>query len=453
MTQQPSTLSAQLAPYSQEAEEALLGSILVNPEEFIPIALYLKPEDYYILRHAYIWEAYERISKRGEPIDYVTVQDELRALNRLDDIGGAAYLIHLINSTPSSVYADTYARLVQRAAIRRRLLIAADEIKALAMDEQLNIEKVTADAESRIVRVTHTDIGKPEEELSSIVARVLGDTEYHMLHPDQTMGIPSGFRDLDDLLGGFRKTSLYTVAARPGIGKTSLVTCIILNAAKLKSRIGFFTQEMSRDQIVSKMFAIEAGITTTSLYNARLSPRDWSNMVEAAGKLGNLPIYVDDASRRTPDQIRKIALRWINQYGLDMIVVDYLQILSDGGLYRGDDIAKVSYFADEMKQIAKELNIPVIALSQLNRELEKRADKRPQLSDLKQSGKIEEDSDVVIFIYRDAVYNEATEFPNRADLLIAKNRHGSPGTISLHFERSNTKFTDQRTQTIDLSQL
>lgn len=453
MTQQPSTTTAQLAPYSQEAEEALLGSILVNPEEFLPISLFLKAEDFYILRHSYIWEAYARINKRGDPIDYVTVQDELRALNHLDDIGGAAYLIHLTNSTPTSVYAEIYARLIQRAAIRRRLLIAADEIKALAMDEQLDIEKVTADAESRIVRVTHTDIGKEEEDLSSIVGRVLDDTEFHMLNPDQTMGIPSGFRDLDDLLGGFRKTSLYTIAARPGMGKTSLVTCVVLNAAKLKTRIGFFTQEMSREQIVSKMFSIEAGINTTALYNARMSPRDWSNMVQAAGNLSKLPIYVDDTSRRTPDQIRKISLRWINQYGLDMIVVDYLQILSDGGLYRGDDVAKVSYFADEMKQIAKELNIPVVALSQLNRELEKRADKRPQLSDLKQSGKIEEDSDVVIFLYRDVVYNEATEFPNRADLLVSKNRHGSPGTISLNFERAMTKFTDQRTQTIDLSQL
>lgn len=453
MSNQPSTLSTQLAPYSQEAEEAVLGAVLVNPEAFLGVASFLQAEDFYILRHQYVWEALLRISERNDQIDYVTVLDELRALNHLDDIGGPAYLIHLTNSTPTSVHAEVYGHLVERAAVRRRLLIAADEIKALAMDEQLNIEKVTSDSESRLFRVTERNLRRELIPMRDAINTYFERMEHLIQHPDEPLGLPTGFRDLDELLGGLQRSDLLIFAGRPGMGKTSFLLSVALNAAKLGARILIFTMEMGHEQLVQRFLSMETGINTQKLRTGQLLQQEWSRFVEATGRLGNLNVFIDDTPAMTPIQMRTKCRRIAHEYGLDLVIVDYMQLMSGGGGFESNRVQEISYISRSLKELARELNVPLFSAAQLSRAVEQRQDKRPQLSDLRESGSIEQDSDIVIFLYRDVVYNEATEFPARADLLVSKHRNGPTGTISLHFEKSLTKFSDARTQTIDLSSL
>ncbi len=453
MSNQPSTLPGQLAPYSQEAEEAVLGAVLVNPEAFLGVASFLQVEDFYILRHSYIWEALLRISERNEQIDFVTVQDELRAMTRLNDIGGPAYLLHLINSTPTSVHAEVYGHLVERAAVRRRLLVASDEIKALAMDEQLTIEKVTSDAESRLFHVTERNLRRELIPMRDAINTYFERMEHLIQHPDEPLGVPTGFHDLDELLGGLQRSDLLIFAGRPGMGKSSFLLSVALNAARIGARILIFTMEMDYEQLVQRFVAMETSINTQKLRTGQITQQEWARFVEATGRLGNLNIFIDDTPAMTPIQMRTKCRRIAHEYGLDLVIVDYMQLMNGGGGYETNRVQEISYISRSLKELARELNVPLFSAAQLSRAVEQRQDKRPQLSDLRESGSIEQDSDIVIFLYRDVIYNEATEFPNRADLIIAKHRNGPTGTISLHFEKSLTKFSDARTTTIDLSSL
>ncbi len=873
MSNQPSAIAGQLAPYSQEAEEAVLGAVMVNPDAFLGVATFLKAEDFYILRHSYIWEALLRISERNDQIDFVTLQDELRAINRLNDIGGPAYLLHLVNSTPTSVHAEVYGHLVERAAVRRRLLIAADEIKALAMDEGLAIEKVTSDAESRLFHVTERNLRRELIPIRDAINLYSERVEYQIEHPDEKLGLPTGFRDLDELLGGLQRSDLLIFAGRPGMGKcvaegtlihsesgltpiesllpvgvagipddeggvyysleigvqtpdglkrtshfydsgikptlrvqtragyaltgtlvhpvltlnkfgekewkslaqlqcgdyvavqrhspewgnitalpefkfkynenlrstkvpklptelsadlayifgvlagdgnltrtnyvsftsadpeivdtlyhwvdelglhvrhrqnydhqissivlnawlkhlglsgyahekeipycilqapeecaraflqglfdtdghaevqqgyiqyvscseklarqvhtlllqfgviskltykandfhgawsiritgraagnfydlvgfrlerkqrrrellplsnnanldvipylptrvsvikgtdvnyyryfngnrspsyavlekiaeyapevehllepefywdeitqiedaglrhcydlcvpdghafvsngivshnTSFLLSVALNAARIGARILIFTMEMGHEQLVQRFMSMETGINTQKMRTGAITQQEWARFVEATGRLGNMNIWIDDTPAMTPIQMRTKCRRIAHEYGLDLVIVDYMQLMNGGGGYETNRVQEISYISRSLKELAREMNVPLFSAAQLSRAVEQRQDKRPQLSDLRESGSIEQDSDIVIFLYRDVVYNEATEFPNRADLIVAKHRNGPTNTVSLHFEKSLTKFSDARTQTIDLSSL
>ena len=770
------------APYSQEAEEAVIGAVLTNPEAFLGVASFLKAEDFYILRLGYIWEALTRITDRNDQIDFVTVQEELRAAERLNDIGGAAYLLQLINNTPTSVHAEVYGHLVERAAVRRRLLVAADEIKALALDEQLPIEKVTGESESRLFRVTERNLRRDLVPMREAINTYFDRIEHLMQHPDEPLGLPTGFRDLDELLGGLQRSDLLIFAGRPGMGKcvtgdtliptefgllpiealkpsgegnndeeggsfypleigvqtpdgmkytshfydsgikptlrlhtragytltgtyvhpvlvwtrsgkriwkplelleqddaiavfedgrivwdelahveaagmqhcydltvpdghafvgngivshnTSFLLSVALNAAKLGARILIFTMEMGNDQIVQRFVSMETGINTQKLRTGQLTPQEWSRFVQATGRLGNLRIFIDDSPAITPIQMRTKCRRIAHEFGLDLVIVDYMQLMNAGGGYENNRVQEISYISRSLKELARELNVPLFSAAQLSRAVEQRQDKRPQLSDLRESGcltgdtliympdsgtytpikklvgqqgfnvlsvnpetwkleraqvsnafctgvkpvyklttrlgrtiratgnhkfltmqgwkrldelapndhialprlehlefiavpaslvvadptpspnsergasseawlykaskqehshvsdvywdridaiepdgktevfdltvpglsnfvandcivhnSIEQDADIVTFLYRDVVYNEATEFPNKADVIVAKHRNGPTGTIGLHFEKSLTKFSDARTTTIDLSGL
>lgn len=814
----------QQAPYSQEAEEALLGAVMVNPDAFLGVASFLTIDDFYILRHAYIWEALMRISERNDKADFVTVQEELRTMNRLNDIGGPAYLLQLINNTPTSVHVEVYGRLVERAAIRRRLLTAADEIKALALEEDLPIEKVTSESETRIFRVTERNLRRDIIPMREAMSGYFDRIEHLMQHPDEPMGLPTGFRDVDELLGGLQRSDLLIFAGRPGMGKcvtgdtlipteygmvtienlkpegvvgmqddeggifyplqihvqtpygmqetshfydsgvkptkqfqtragyklagtyvhpvltlspagektwktlaalepgdyvaiqrhdsaseaviplqkidfkqgrrsatypqlhkiasyapevtpllepefywdevtevedaglkhcydltipdghafvsngivshnTSFLLSVALNAAKLGARIAIFTMEMGNEQIVQRFVSMETGINTQRLRTGQLNQQEWSRFVQASGRLANLRIFIDDTPAMTPIQMRTKCRRLMHEYGLDLVIVDYMQLMNSGGGYENNRVQEISFISRSLKELAREMNVPVFSAAQLSRAVEQRQDKRPLLSDLRESGclagdtlvympatgtytpirelnglsgfdvlslnsatwklepamvnhafctgvkpvfklmtklgrairatgnhkfltidgwkrldelttadtialprqlsgvaaptmsdaelallghligdgctlprhttqyttnefeladsdvywdgiasvepdgesdvydltvpawsnfiadniivhnSIEQDADIVAFLYRDAVYNEAAENPNRADIIIAKHRNGPTGTISLHFEKALTKFADARTQTIDLSSL
>jgi replicative DNA helicase len=441
-----------MVPHSAEAEEAVLGSILINPEALFEVASFLQAEDFFLVRNAWVWEAILRLHNRNEQIDYVTVVEELRQQERLEEISGPAYITYLINNTPSSIYAETYGRIVERAAIRRRMLGAASEIAQLAHDEEADIDAIIDQSESAIFAVSERRLRKELVPIRSAVLEYFDRVEYLYNQQIESLGVPSGFVDLDRLLGGFQKSDLIIVAGRPGMGKTSWLLTGALNAARhVQARVAIFSMEMSNEQIVQRLISSETGISTHKLRLGKLEEEEWALFVEATGKLGDLQIFLDDTPALTPLQLRAKCRRLYSEHGLDLIIVDYLQLMSSGFGRNENRVQEISFISRNMKQIARELNVPVLAAAQLSRAVEQRQDKRPQLSDLRESGSIEQDADVVMFIYRDEVYNENTERPNQADVIVAKHRNGPTGSVSLYFRKELTQFANLNKTDIDLS--
>ncbi|MCA0458679.1 MAG: replicative DNA helicase [Chloroflexi bacterium] len=626
-------------PYSQEAEEATIGAILVNPVMYFSIAAFLTAEDFFILRHRYIWEGLTRLHERGEPIDYVTLIQELKDTGRLAEIGGPAYITQLSNAAPTSVHAEVYGRLIERAATRRRLMAASDEIKALALNEEMTVEQVIADSESRLFNVTERKLTKELIPMRDAVRSYWDRIDHLMGDRNAALGVPSGFKDLDKLLGGFQKSDLIIFAGRPGMGKcvaagtlittehgvvpiedllpqnvdgmlddeggtfypleigiqtptgmkytshfydsglrptlrfrtragyaltgtqvhpvlvlsstghkvwkplselksgdyvavqaqepieaqfvlqpnfrstrysdsveqiteyapivadllspqyywdevtsiedagvqhcydltvpdghsfvangivnhnTSFMLSAALNMARLKQRIAIFSMEMGVEQIVQRLISMEAAINSQTLRLGTLNQQEYSRFVHAAGNLSSFPIYIDDSAALNPLELRTKCLRMQREHGLDLVVVDYLQLMNAGGTYENNRVQEVSYISRNMKELAREFNVPILSAAQLSRAVEQRQDKRPQLSDLRESGSLEQDADIVMFLYRDDMYNEATEFPNQADIIVSKHRNGPTGTISLYFEKTLTKFMNAAERSVDLSHI
>lgn len=447
------TPSGQFVPYSADAEEAVLGSVLINPDSYLGLASFLHKEDFYIRRHELLWEVFGRISERRDRIDLLMVQEELRAVGLLQEVGGLPFLLQLSNAPPTSVHAEVYGRIVERAAIRRRLLIAGDSIKALALQEDLTIERVTADAEAALFAVTELNVRKDILPMPEAVADYFDRIEHLMQHPDEPLGTPTGFRDLDEMMGGLQKSDLLIFAGRPGMGKTSFLLSVALNAAKYGARILIFTMEMGADQIIQRLVSMETGINTQKLRLGQLTPQEWTKFVQATGRMTNLQIFIDDSPAMTPLQMRTKCRRLQHEFGLDLVIVDYIQLMSAGSGYENNRVQEISYISRALKELARELNVPLFSAAQLSRAVEQRQDKRPQLSDLRESGSLEQDADIVAFLYRDAVYNNAAENPNAAEIIVAKHRNGPTGIINLHFEPTLTKFADARRVTIDTSGL
>ncbi len=438
------------APYSQEAEEAVIGSILVNPNAYVALAAFLEADDFYLLRHQLLWQAIARLNERNEALDYLTIVTELKNMGWLEDVGGPAYLTRLINSTPHAIHAEFYGRIVERAAVRRRLLKAADEIKALAVDEQLDIDRVVNEAESRLFDVTDRQVKREFKSMYEAVGQYFDQIEYLMQNRDKSFGVPTGFKDLDQLLGGFQRSDLVIFAGRPGMGKTAFLLSAAANAARIGARVAIFSMEMGSDQIVQRLISMETGIGTQKLRLAQLTPQEYMRFVEAAGRVSRMPIFIDDTPALSPLQIRTKCRRLQHEHGLDMIMVDYLQLMNAGGQYQNNRVQEISYISRALKELARELNVPLISAAQLSRAVEQRQDKRPVLSDLRESGSIEQDSDVVMFLYRDVVYNEATEYPNQADIIVSKHRNGPTGSIQLFYDAKLTKFMDGVVRRVDL---
>jgi replicative DNA helicase len=440
------------APFSQEAEEAVLGSVLLDPPQFLTLATFLKAEDFFMLRHTYIWQAFERVYERKDPIDHITVAEELENMTVLDAIGGRAYLMQLVNNQGASYYAEVYGRLVERTAIRRRLMLFSDKVKELARDESLNIERVIGEAEAGLNSVT-MGVSVIRDAVPMWEAT---DEHYQMMELRLTknapQGVPCGFRDVDALLNGYPRGALSIIAARPSMGKTALVLCMLANMARLGIRSLFFSIEMATQRLLDRLVSIETGINLTKIINGALSPQETARYTEAIGRMSQWLAFFDDSSAPTPESLRTKAQRLKYQHGLDVIFVDYLQIMSTTKNFSNEE-ARVSHLSRQCKVLAKDLNVPLISLAQLSRDVENRKDKRPMLSDLRSSGQIEQDADVVQFIYRDDYYNEATEFPNQAEIITAKNRDGAIGTTSLYFEKTLTKFMDASVHRVDLSDL
>lgn len=441
-------LSADI-PHSLEAEEAVLGAVLVNPSAFTRIALFLKAEDFYFLKCAYIWQAFNNLVKRNDPIDYLTVVQELKTLGWLDECGGQPYLTKLVTETPTSIHAEVYGHMVERAATRRNLLAATDRIREYALNDNLDVNEVIRQSQDDFLKVLTRTVQTRGIFLNRGLDELLSDMERTANDPHYTPGIPTGYKHLDDMLGGLDKQDLTILAARPGTGKSALLICMALNMAKAGFKVGLYPNEMSRLEIIRRIVAIETGVNSQQMRRSRqLSSPQWAAIYEQSGRVYDLPLFIDDAIL-TPGGLR-ISAKWLKSIGsLDVILFDGIYSASaDSGVTR--EYERLSEIAQSLKDLSRELDIPIVATHQLNRDFKNRQDKHPVLSDLKGSGKLEDIADMVWFLYRDALFNPATEFPNQAELIVAKNRDGATGAISLFFERSLTKFMDASVRQVSL---
>jgi replicative DNA helicase len=447
----PATVPDKLQPHNLEAEEAVLGSLLIDPDAMIRIATFLTADDFYVERHSWVFEAIRDLHDRREPADLVTLTDELDRRSLLAEVGGSAYLTSLINATPTSIHIEYYARIVERTAVLRRLIYAAGEIARLAYQDTEDASQVVDRAEEIIFGVASRRVDRDLRPIRQVLDKFYDRIEYLQQHRGEVVGIPTGLTDLDKLLGGLQRSDMIVMAGRPGMGKTSLALSIALQAARRhQKRIALFSLEMSDEQLVQRLVSAETGIDSQRLRLGDIKDDEWPTFIQATHLLSNTQVFIDDTPGITIMDLRTKARRLHAEHGLDMIIVDYLQLMR-GETRSENRQQEISYISRNIKGLARELNVPVLALSQLSRQVESRHDKRPMLSDLRESGSIEQDADVVLFIYRDDVYNPDTEFPNIAEIIVGKHRSGPTGIFSVYFKKNLAQFVDLevRTQPLD----
>ena len=447
------TPGPQVVPNSREAEEAVLGAVLINPEAYYDVAHFLQDEDFYIHRHRWIWQAFTNLHEKRIPIDFLTVAEELDQNGQLSEIGGPAYLTALINNVPTSLHAEAYGHLVEESAVRRRMLEAANAIAKLAYKEETGIDEIMNDAEKAVFGVSERRLTRDLQPIQKVLSDYYDRIDQLMRRGEDTFGVPSGFIDLDRLLGGMQPSEFLIIAGRPGMGKTAFLISAAKNAAQIhKKHVAIFSLEMANEQLVQRLIAQETGIDTHHLRTGQLNEDEWPLFAHAIEVLSDTRIFLDDTPGLTPLQLRTKSRRLHMEFRLDLILVDYLQLMS-GGIRIENRVQEVSYISRNLKMLARELNVPVLAAAQLSRAIEQRADKEPQLSDLRESGSLEQDSDVVMFIHRPDLYEKDSLKQNIAAIKIAKHRNGPTGNIELIFRSNLAKFENAATRRVDLSQM
>lgn len=441
-----------LPPQSIEAEEAVLGSLLIDADAIIRIATILRSEDFYREKHGWIYEAILDLHERREPVDLLTVCDELERREQLDEVGGTVFVTSLVNAVPTSIHAEHYARIIERAATRRRLIDAAGQIAALAYQEADDVGEVVDRAEQLLFGVSERRISRDLVPIKQVLSDYYDRIEYLTRHQGEVIGIPTGFTDIDRLLGGLQRSDMIILAARPSVGKTSLALSMAHNAAlKFGQRVAFFSLEMSSEQVVQRLISAETGIDSQKLRQGKIADEEWARFMKATSDLSETHLYIDDTPGISAMELRTKARRLQAEFGIDLVVIDYLQLMR-GDTRSENRVQEISSISRSIKALARELNVPILALSQLSRGVESRTDKRPILSDLRESGALEQDADVVIFIYRDELYNENTERKNIADVIVAKHRNGPTGVVSLYFKKELAQFREAelRSKEIDI---
>ncbi|MCX6055649.1 MAG: replicative DNA helicase [Chloroflexi bacterium] len=442
------TTEIQSQPNSREAEEAVLGSVFINPESYFDVSEILHEEDFYIIRNQWVWGSFVRLFEKRIPVDILTVCEDLQNHNQLSDIGGQAYLISLINQTPTSLNAQTYSRIVEQNAIRRRMLVAANEMAKLAYDQEKDVDTIIDKAEMSVFGLSERRIRHDLEPISKVISEYYDHVDELSQRDEEIFGVPTGFSDLDRLLGGLQKSDLLIIAGRPGSGKTGFLLSIAKNAAQThKKHVAFFSLEMSNEQLVQRLIAQETRIDTQRLRTGKLGNEEWPVFTHAIEVLGDTHIWLDDTPAITPLQLRTKCRRLHMEQNLDLIMVDYLQLM--GSDTRTENrVQEVSHISRSLKVLARELNVPVLAAAQLSRAVEQRTDKRPILSDLRESGSLEQDSDIVMFIHRPDALEKDNPRKNIAELIVAKHRNGPthPG-IELVFLDNLAKFENAATFT------
>lgn len=436
-----SVAAGKVPPQNVDAEMSLLGAVLIDEEVLADITEHVKPKDFYDKRHATIFDAMMRLYEKNKPVDLLTLTDELKRKKEIDDIGGSAYLTELTNYVPTAAHAESYAEIVAQKAVRRRLIKASGEISELGYDEETTTQELLQQAEAELFAVSDQSLKQDLTSLESILTDSFDRLEELHRNKGQLRGVRTGYRDLDNMTAGLQRSDLIILAARPAMGKTTLVTNLMYNVATIaKQSVLFFSLEMSKEQLVDRMLADASGVDSWNIRTGNLSDEDFSKLSEAMGEMAEAPIFIDDTPGLSVLEMRTKARRAAHDQPLGLIIIDYLQLMQGSGRNDGNRVQEVSEISRGLKLIARELNVPVIALSQLSRTVENRSPQIPQLADLRESGSIEQDADIVMFIYREAYYNPETERENITDLIIAKHRNGPVGKVELYFHPERLRF-------------
>jgi replicative DNA helicase len=436
------TASFKLPPQNIEAEQSILGGVLIENDALNTVVEFLEDGDFYREAHQKIFDCMISLSEKGEPLDLITLTNELRKKQELEEIGGASYLAGLVDSVPTAANIAYYAKIVKEKSILRKLISTATEIVTQSYQEGKDLEDFLDEAEQSIFRISENRVRPAFYSIKEIVKESFKVIEQLYEKKELITGVPSGFKDLDRKTAGFQNADLIIVAGRPSMGKTALCLNIAQHAAiNVKVPTAIFSLEMSKEQLAIRMLCSEARVDSARLRSGFLSESDWPKLTMAAGALSDAPLFIDDTAAISVLELRAKARRLKADRGLGLVIVDYLQLMRGrSGVERREQ--EISEISRSLKALAKELNIPVIAISQLSRKAEDRPGRKPQLSDLRESGAIEQDADVIFFIYRDEVYNPDSDQKGTAEVIIGKQRNGPTGKVDLSFISENTTFRD-----------
>jgi replicative DNA helicase len=430
-----------IPPHDSNAEKAVLGAVLIDPAAVSMAAQIVKPEYFYIPEHEMVFSAILGLFEKRQPVDLVTLTAELKKTNSLKKVGGSAFLSELINTVPTSAYVENYAEIVKGHYIKRKLISFSSRLVERSFEDKEEVKKLLDSAESEIFGLSESYIHRDFVHLKDILAQSFERLEEFSKNQDGLRGVPTGFKDLDNRLAGLQDSNLLILAARPGIGKTTLALNIAMHAAlKEKMPVGIFSLEMSKEELVDRLLVGQADIDAWKLKTGKLSSDDYSRLTQAMGELSEAPMYIDDTPGLSILEMRTKARKLKIEKGIKLIIVDYLQLL-DSGKRIDNRVQEVSYISQNLKNIARELKVPVMALSQLSRAIENRTEKRPQLSDLRESGSIEQDADVVMFLYFENDGDDLLDKSKRiCKLSIAKHRNGPTAELSLMFRGDRVRF-------------
>lgn len=432
-----------IPPHNLEAEQAVLGALLIAPESLATVAEILRPEDFYGEGHRAIYLTLREMAEAGRPIDLLTVTEELQGKGLLEQVGGATYLATLAGAVPTAVHVEYYAGIVAEKGLLRSIIEACTRIASQGYEEGAESESLLDEAERMLLSLGERRQSRSYRSIRELLVETLEKIEQLYQRKGSVTGLPTGFTELDRITSGLQPSDLILLAARPSMGKTSLGLNIAQNVAvKSGVPVGIFSLEMSGDQVVQRLLCSEALVDQQRLRTGFLQEDDWPRLLKAATRLAEAPIFIDDTPAITLLELRSKARRLKLEHGIGLLVVDYLQLIQSGRRME-NRVQEISEISRQLKSLARELDVPVLALSQLSRAVEQRGgDRRPLLSDLRESGSLEQDSDVVMFIYRDDYYNEDSEEKGVADIIIAKQRNGPVGTVKLAFLKEFTKFVN-----------
>lgn len=428
-------------PHNHEAEQSVIGAIFLDPQALITASEILIADDFYRVAHQKIFQTMLRLSDQGKAIDVVTVTEELSAKKEIEDVGGLSYLTELANAVPTAANIAYYAKIVEEKALLRRLIRVATKIAEDGYTREDEVEVLLSEAEKKMMEVASRKNAGDFKHVKDVLVQTYDNIEQLQNRKGDVTGVPTGFRDLDRITAGFQRNDLIIVAARPSVGKTAFALNVAQNVAiQARENVAIFSLEMGAEQLVMRMLCAEGNIDAQVLRTGALTNEDWSKLTMAMGSLSNSGIYIDDTPGVRINEIRAKCRRLAQENGLGMILIDYLQLIQGSGRPGENRQQEVSEISRSLKALARELKVPVIALSQLSRGVEQRQDKRPMMSDLRESGSIEQDADIVAFLYRDDYYDKESENKNMIEIIIAKQRNGPTGTVTLAFKKEFNKF-------------
>jgi replicative DNA helicase len=438
---------ASIQPQNLDVEASLLGSLLIDSDAFIKIGDMVRADDFFDAHHSKIFAAMHALHDKRSPIDILTLSEQLKSANQLEAVGGAGYLTELTNFVPTAAHLEQYAQIVADKAIRRRLISASQDIATIGFDENKSLQELIEEAETRLFEVSERHVRQDITSLESILGESFDRLDDLHRNKGGIRGIPTGLRDLDKLLAGLQRSDLFVMAGRPSMGKTAIMLNMALDIATKakKGSVLYFSLEMSKEQLVDRLLAAEAKVDAWKLRTGEgLTDDDFERLSAAMGELAEAPIFIDDTSGITVSDLRTKARRLHHQHPLAVIMVDYLQLMSGGSRYAAtaNRVQEMSEISRSLKILARELNVPIMAGSQLSRSVESRSPQIPQLADLRESGSIEQDADIVAFLYREEYYNPETERKNITDVLVKKHRNGPVGNIEVYFDREKQRFRD-----------